>query len=343
MGRTKRRAIITLILIAVLYLVYSNQDSIKSAAESITGNAINNFDSANIPKELSTDPIILFCPRDDCGENLVYLINNSNTVHCAFFDLDIPEVIEALQRKNASVVVDADNINSSKGKITNLKKDNRKAYMHNKFCIFDNKIIMTGSFNPTFNDNKRNNNNVVIISSEYLAKNYEDEFQELWNGQFGKGSKVANPIIMLNTTDRNIMIENYFCPEDWCANRVVDAINKANKSVYFMTFSFTHDKIGDALIEKHKQGIEVKGIFEKSQISQYSELERLKNAGINATTDTNPYMLHHKVFIIDDSIVVTGSFNPSKNGDLDNDENILIIHNPKIAHAYTAEFRLLSP
>ena len=212
MGRIKRRVTIILILIAIVYLAYSHQDDIKSAAGSMTGSTV--YDSKTIPKELSTDPIILFCPQDNCGENLVYLINNSDTVHCAFFDLDVPEVIEALQRKNALIVVDADNFKDVDGKITNIKKDSRSPYMHNKFCIFDNKIILTGSFNPTFNDDKKNNNNAVIISSEYIARNYEDEFQELWNGQFGKGNKVKNPVIILNNTKDNMMIQNYFCPED---------------------------------------------------------------------------------------------------------------------------------
>ena len=36
--------------------------------------------------------------------------------------------------------------------------------------------------------------------------------------------------------------------------------------------------------------------------------------------------MHHKVFIIDEEIVITGSFNPSKNADTRNDENILIIN-----------------
>jgi phosphatidylserine/phosphatidylglycerophosphate/cardiolipin synthase-like enzyme len=61
-------------------------------------------------------------------------------------------------------------------------------------------------------------------------------------------------------------------------------------------------------------------------------------AGLNVRQDGNPDILHDKVFIIDNSIVVTGSFNFSKNAVSDNNENVLIIHNPAIAQAYLDEF-----
>jgi phosphatidylserine/phosphatidylglycerophosphate/cardiolipin synthase-like enzyme len=173
-----------------------------------------------------------------------------------------------------------------------------------------------------------------VIESKYLAQNYEKEFQELWQGEFGKGSRTKNQVIQLN----NITIENYFCPDDWCANKLIYALHNATNSIYFMTFSFTHDSIGEKIIEKFDEGIEVKGIFEKSQRSKYSEFEKLNSTGINVKFDNNPYNMHHKVFIIDNRTVITGSFNPTKNGDTRNDENMLIIHNKKIAKEYLEEF-----
>ena len=72
--------------------------------------------------------------------------------------------------------------------------------------------------------------------------------------------------------------------------------------------------------------------------SQYS---RLKDFGIDVKTDNNKYKLHHKVFIIDNETVITGSFNPSKNAEWNNDENILIIHSKEAAKLYINEFERL--
>jgi phosphatidylserine/phosphatidylglycerophosphate/cardiolipin synthase-like enzyme len=55
--------------------------------------------------------------------------------------------------------------------------------------------------------------------------------------------------------------------------------------------------------------------------------------------DGNPYILHHKVIIIDEETVVLGSFNFSANADESNDENVLIIDYAPIAQEYTAEFQ----
>ena len=88
--------------------------------------------------------------------------------------------------------------------------------------------------------------------------------------------------------------------------------------------------------------IEIKGIFEKSQGgSKYSQFKRLEDFGMDVIKDSNPYNMHHKVFIIDNRTVITGSFNPTKNGDLRNDENMLIIHDERIAGLFVEEFNHL--
>ena len=332
----KSKKVILAMLVLIAIMGYLNITDFRIA--DYTGRSVLDQDVQEVPSEYSVDPAVLFCPEDDCAHTLEFIINNSDTIHCAFFDLDIPEVIGALEARNASVIVDADNYDLVDRKITNLRKDTRTAFMHNKFCVFDNSIVWTGSMNPTFNGNNRNNNNVIITSSSYLAENYETEFQEMWNGDFGKGERTDNPIIMLN--DKKI--GNYFCPEYWCANKIIDVLKQANESIHFMTFSFTHDQIGDLLIEKRKQGVEVKGIFEKRQQNKYSEHIKFNETGIEFVFDTNPATMHHKVFIVDNRIVITGSMNPSKNGDTRNDENVLIIHDQDIAWKFIEEFNILS-
>jgi phosphatidylserine/phosphatidylglycerophosphate/cardiolipin synthase-like enzyme len=49
--------------------------------------------------------------------------------------------------------------------------------------------------------------------------------------------------------------------------------------------------------------------------------------------------MHHKVFIIDEKIVITGSYNFSSSAERTNDENVVILFDPQIAAQYLAEFR----
>ncbi len=303
----------------------------------ITGKAAN-----QIPKETAQEPEAYFCPREDCSKIFENSIKSANSsVYCAFYDMNLKNIISSLAKKSKIIdvrlVMDSSNYKEQiKG--DGVKLDDNGQLMHNKFCAIDNKIVITGSFNPTDNDNYNNNNNIVVIYSNILAGNYIDEFNELWGGKFGEGSNVEYPVFYVN----NIKMENYFCPDDNCASRVIDLIKNAESSIYFMSFSFTNEEIADALIMNGKGNLDVRGIFDSSQSSsKFSQFKRLQEFGINVKKDSNKYKMHHKVFIIDNQTVATGSFNPTLSGDIKNDENLLIIHDKKIANEFLEEFESL--
>ena len=292
---------------------------------------------AEIPAENTFPTEVYFCPGGDCAGHLIENIESAQkTVHCAVFDLDEPDIIRALARKSQTadvkIVMDKDN-DEGQIKGDGTRWDNNNQLSHNKFCVFDNQKVWTGSFNPTVRDNTKNNNNALLLYSSHLADNYEKEFQEIWNGTFGDGEEIMYPVVILNGKK----IENYFCPEDRCKEHVINALSKAEKSIHFMTFSFTDEEIADAVLFKNR--LDVKGIFEKSQGgSEYSQYWRLNDFGLNVIKDTNPFNMHHKVFIIDSKTVVTGSYNPSGGGSYRNDENVLIIEDEALAQKFEEEF-----
>ena len=55
----------------------------------------------------------------------------------------------------------------------------------------------------------------------------------------------------------------------------------------------------------------------------------------------NPAIMHHKVFVIDKNVVITGSMNPTSAGNTKNDENIIIIDDDKVALKFSEEFERL--
>jgi len=107
-----------------------------------------------------------------------------------------------------------------------------------------------------------------------------------------------------------------------------------------MEFSFTSDKIGEVIIKKFKEEILVEGVFEKKgSDTEYSEYIKMKIEGIPVKLDANKYIMHHKIIIIDDYRIITGSFNVSKNANNRNDENIIIIDSLELASKYIEEFK----
>ena len=217
--------------------------------------------------------------------------------------------------------------------------DGRAGFMHHKFVVIDERYVWTGSYNTTYNGAYRNNNNVILVDSVPLAYNFTQEFRELFlqaRIKKSSGALVIYPEVALSDETQ---IATYFSPENDIAASLLKEIGNAKKSIHFMAFSFTQDALGSAMLDRFKSDIEVQGVFEQRQIDQYSEYERMKAAGLPVVPDKNRGDMHHKVIIIDEETVITGSYNFSKNAEERNSENLLIIKgNPDIAQAYLAEF-----
>ena len=130
-----------------------------------------------------------------------------------------------------------------------------------------------------------------------------------------------------------------FSPRGGCASTVIYWMGRANSSVHVLIYSFTLDSIGDAVLSAYSRGVEVKVVFEKQQVSQYSEFFRLAAAGVSVRNDTNPSLMHHKVAIIDGHIILIGSFNWSASAEEDNNENLLVIRSAALAATLEAEFQ----
>ena len=58
--------------------------------------------------------------------------------------------------------------------------NNLRAHMHNKFCLIDDKFLITGSFNWTTQAVKYNQENIIITDSNDLVSKYVHEFERLW-------------------------------------------------------------------------------------------------------------------------------------------------------------------
>lgn len=61
-----------------------------------------------------------------------------------------------------------------------VKIDNSPSHMHHKFAVFDNKIMINGSFNWTRSASKNNNEDIVVNSNPDLIKSFSKRFEKLW-------------------------------------------------------------------------------------------------------------------------------------------------------------------
>jgi phosphatidylserine/phosphatidylglycerophosphate/cardiolipin synthase-like enzyme len=213
------------------------------------------------------------------------------------------------------------------------------AFLHSKFIIIDDTIVWMGSWNASENDTYRNNNNLLRFTIPALVENYNAEFEQMFNGAFGNDKNAA--VIPYQVIDaEGTRIENYFSPRDPVAERLVELLNGAQSSIRFLSFAYTSDEIAQAMIDRHHAGVTVEGVFEQRNArGTGAEFDNLADNGIAVLLDGNCYTMHHKIILIDDATIITGSYNFSARAEDTNDENLVIIaNNPDLAARYLAEF-----
>jgi len=213
-------------------------------------------------------------------EKLIKRINEANSsIHIASFEFDLTPVAEALIAAKArgvevQWVTDNEHGLESDGEPGHgqfamlqaagieVRADTRSALMHNKFWIFDQKIVWTGSTNITKNGIFDQNNNTLVIYSPELAAIYDAEFQEMWNGEFGpkSTSQLANQSTVVNGSAVHVI----FTSEDHAIEEsIVPLLNSAQSSIRFLAFSFTDYPMAEAMINRAAAGVDVAGVFEK--------------------------------------------------------------------------------
>jgi phosphatidylserine/phosphatidylglycerophosphate/cardiolipin synthase-like enzyme len=178
---------------------------------------------------------------------------------------------------------------------------------------------------------------MLRFASRQIAADYAREFQQLFDGRFGTGKSSATPFPRVRMGQANVKV--YFSPEDGVAQYVLQRLAAAKKSVHFMAFSYTSSAIADAMVAKVKAGLPVRGVFESQNAGGTgSAFGRLRQGSVDVLEDGNCYILHHKVIIIDERTVITGSYNFTNSAERDNDENLVIVDDPALARDYLDEF-----
>jgi phosphatidylserine/phosphatidylglycerophosphate/cardiolipin synthase-like enzyme len=135
-------------------------------------------------------------------------------------------------------------------------------------------------------------------------------------------------------------IQVFFSPKGGCTEAVVGNLNKATNTVLVQAYSFTSAPIAQALVDAHKRGVNVEVILDKSQRTEkYSSADFIQRAGIPTFIDAKHAIAHNKIMVIDDKVVVTGSFNFTKAAEENNAENLLVIQDPALAAKYTTNWQ----
>jgi len=272
------------------------------------------------------------------------------SVDVAVYSLSLNSIRDALihayQRGvRVRMVMESDNMDRSDPQALEdagipMLGDRREGLMHDKFVVIDNSEVWGGSMNFTDSGGYADNNNLIRIRSVKMAENYTREFEEMFvDDKFGPDvvAETPNPRVTMDDTP----IDVYFSPDDNVQANFVELVNNAKESIYFIAFSFTSDEIGEAVRARAQDGVTVAGVMETEQVNSNigTEFDPFKQAGLDVLRDGNEGQMHHKVMIIDENIVIFGSYNFTNSADTKNDENLIVIYSEEIAAQFMAEFQ----
>lgn len=214
--------------------------------------------------------------------------------------------------------------------------------MHNKFMIFDNSKVLTGSLNYSKTDfSEFNSNFSAFINSPEIAKVYTDEFEQMLSGKFHRNKEKRKNYSAYKIGD--VMLQVYFSPQDnIMTDKILTYVNQAQKYIYLPVFVITHKGLEEALLKAKSRGVDVKVIVDATNVgATKSSVYRLRTSGIPVKAENYAGKLHSKSMIIDDKYVIAGSMNFSRSGEKYNDENVLIMESPRIAVFYRDFFKYL--
>jgi len=222
--------------------------------------------------------------------------------------------------------------------------DQQPGLMNNKFIVIDHSQVWTGSVDYNVSGVFREYNAVIRVNSQEIAADYTKEFDEMFvNSQFGRlvVPETPYPSVIIQGTQVDVL----FSPDDFVVDRLRLLLGGAQQSIYFLAYSFGSNDLGNIIREKAAQGIVVGGVLESDQVNseaanpnQVEELNLFRQAGLDIRLDGNTEVMNHKIMIIDGRIVVMGSYDFTNRAENENDENVLIIYDEKIAQKFMEEF-----
>jgi hypothetical protein len=224
--------------------------------------------------------VVLFSPGGSINDTIIKnIVSSSSTIDVAAFTFTAGGIAEALyQAKERGVVVrvivdqtqDAKNypvLEFLKEEGFNLQflKGNIGGSMNNAFAIFDDKLIVTGSYTWTEYAEKFNYENAIFIDEPDVVDKYKKEFESLYNKGVVQGAR---------------RVEKSAPPDRDSGMKVVSVSHKADESA-------KHDNAG-SINEKANKGTITEGSVDKFAAGKDDEGFRVIESGKQIKTIKNP-------------------------------------------------------
>jgi len=133
-----------------------------------------------------------------------------------------------------------------------------------------------------------------------------------------------------------------FSPNGGCQEAIIQEISKAQKTVDIAMYYLTTREIAQELVKAKERGANIRIFLDQSQEhASYSKSRYLMKKGISVRFYVGSGLMHNKFAIIDNKVLITGSFNWTATASKENQENLLIMSDKDLIKQYSDRFEFL--
>lgn len=124
---------------------------------------------------------------------------------------------------------------------------------------------------------------------------------------------------------------------------LIHTLTSADRTLDVCVYMITCDTLGDAILSNHHRGRAIRIITEaEGDDTPGSQIGKLREAGIPVRVNNqSSFLMHHKFALVDREVLISGSFNWTRQAITGNHENLLITAEPDVVDLYVQEFARL--
>ena len=171
-----------------------------------------------------------------------------------------------------------------------------------------------------------------------------------WLGWFA-ASPTTRPVVRQLAQDQSLAATRpdmgaagpraYFSPHGGAQEAIVGAVTGAKSTVDVEMYLLSNPALIDSLISAAKRKVSVTVILDggEERAANTPGATRLAQNGVMVFWNTSYTIFHDKIWLVDNSVTITGSFNGTVSAENKNAENLLVLHDSSMAAAYAADFK----
>lgn len=161
----------------------------------------------------------------------------------------------------------------------------------------------------------------------------------------------ATSLIAVPSASRAAMaVQACFSPKGKCSTHIVRELAQARSEILVAVYALTSDELAWALIKARQRGVKIQVVLDQEfdSTNETSKRALLEQQGVPVRRisglDTGrpargPGLMHEKFAVIDQRVVLTGSYNWTVSADQFNDESLLVFRDAgPLAEEFRKEF-----